>query len=148
MSYSVSRHSRPSLGVAVRAALCIAGGALLAVNVRTFVHTGGLLPGGFVGLALLIRTLHKRYKRHTLIVVTDRATEVAALIHRETRHGSTRFDAVGVNGEVPHQIVYSVVDSDEVTSVVRGIRELDPKCFVNAFKTDFVSGYWYERPED
>lgn len=293
MNYSVSRHSRPALGVAVRAALCIAGGALLAVNVRTFVHTGGLLPGGFVGLALLIRetaarflgvevpfgpvyvllnaapvvlswrlvgrrytllsclsvaaasvlaeilparlvigdpvlvavfgglvqglsiclcllahatsggtdfvaillarrwhvdgwwavlffnaavllcagflfgweralwsivfqfvstqtirTLHKRYKRHTLIVVTDRATEVAALIHRETRHGSTRFDAVGVNGEVPHQIVYSVVDSDEVSSVVRGIRELDPKCFVNAFKTDFVSGYWYERPED
>jgi uncharacterized membrane-anchored protein YitT (DUF2179 family) len=293
MKYSVSRHSRPSLGVFARAVLCMIGGGLLAVNVRSFVHTGGLLPGGFVGLALLsretasrffganipfgpvyillnavpvilswrlvgkkftllsclsvatasilaellparlvvgdpalvavfgglvqglsislcllahatsggtdfvaillarrwhvdgwwtvlffnaavllaagflfnweralwsivfqfvstqtIRTLHKRYKRHTLLVVTDHADEVAALIHEETRHGATRLDAVGIRGEVPHQLVYSVVDSDEVSTVVRRIRELDPKCFVNAFKTDFVSGYWYERPED
>ena len=55
MKYSVSRHSRPSLGVFARAVLCIIGDGLLAVNVRSFVHTGGLLPGGFVGLALLIR---------------------------------------------------------------------------------------------
>ena len=41
-------------------------------------------------------------------------------------------------------IVVIVVEDDPH----RGIRELDPKCFVNAFKTDFVSGYWYERPED
>ena len=61
---------------------------------------------------------------------------------------SKSLDAVGIRGEVPHQLVYSVVDSDEVSSVVRRIRELDPKSFVNAFKTDFVSGYWFERPED
>ena len=290
----VSRHSRPALGLAARAALCVAGGALLAVNVQTFVHTGGLLPGGFVGLALLIRetasrffgaeipfgpvyvllnaapvflswrlvgrrytllsclsvatasvlaetiperlvvgdpalvavfgglvqglsislcllahatsggtdfvaillarryhvdgwwsvlffnaavllaagflfswdkalwsivfqyvstqtirTLHRRYRRHTVLAVTDRAADVAALIGRETRHGATRIDVTGVWGEVPHQMVYSVVDSDEVRAVVRGIHEIDPRSFVNVLKTDFiVASRWYERPED
>ena len=293
MKVSVSRHSRPTLGLVARAALCIAGGAIMAVNVQTFVHTGGLLPGGFVGLGILIRdalarfagvrvpfgvlyillnavpvvlswrlvgrrytalsflsilvasvltevlperavvgdpvlvsvfgglvqglsiticlqaratsggtdfvavllarrwhvdgwwavlyfnadvllcagalfgwehalwsivfqfvstqtirTYHKRYKRHTLLVVTDRPDEVAGLILRETRHGATRLEATGVYAGLPHRLIYSVVDSDEVSSVVRGIREIDPKSFVNAFKTDFVSGHWYERPED
>ena len=55
----------------------------------------------------------------------------------------------GVWGEVPHQMVYSVVDSDEVRAVVRGIHEIDPKSFVNVLKTDFiVASRWYERPED
>ena len=292
-NHHVSRYSRPALGVPLRAALCLAGGALLAVNVQTFVHTGGLLPGGFVGLALLvresfsrflgldipfgllyvlfnippvalswrlvgkrytalsclsvaaasvltgllparlvvgdpalvavfgglvqglsislcllahatsggtdfvaillarkyridgwwsvlffnaavllaagflfswehalwsivfqfvstqtIRTLHRRYKRHTIFAVTDKAAEVAEFIHNETRHGATLLEAFGIRADVPHQIVYSVVDSDEVRRVVRGIHEIDPKSFVNAFKTDFVSGNWYERPED
>ena len=60
-NHPVSSYSRPVLGVAARAALCVAGGALLAVNVQTFVHTGGLLPGGFVGLALLIRETASRF---------------------------------------------------------------------------------------
>ncbi|MBQ7667056.1 MAG: YitT family protein [Kiritimatiellae bacterium] len=290
---TVSRYSRPTLAIPVRALLCVLGGALLAVNVQTFVHTGGLLPGGFVGLALLIResllrftgvgvpfgllyvflnavpvvlswrlvgrrytalsclsvaaaslltgvlpkhfvvgdpalvavfgglvqglsislcllahatsggtdfvaillarkyridgwwavlffnaavllaagflsgpdkalwsivfqyvstqtirTLYRRYRRHTILAVTNRAAEVAEFIHRETRHGATRLEATGIHGEVPHQIVYSVVDSDEVRRVVNGIHEIDPKGFVNAFKTDFISGYWHERPED
>ena len=293
MKVSVSRHSRPALGLAARAALCIAGGAIMAVNVQTFVHTGELLPGGFVGLGLLIRdalarfagvrvpfgllyillnavpvvlswrlvgrrytalsflsilvasvltavlperavvgdrvlvsvfgglvqglsiticlqaratsggtdfvavllarrwhvdgwwavlyfnaavllcagalfgwehalwsivfqfvstqtirTYHTRYKRHTVLAVTDRPEEVAEFIRRETRHGATRVEAAGAYSGTPHRLVYSVVDSDEVSAVVRGIREIDPKSFVNAFRTDIVSGHWYERPED
>lgn len=289
----VSRYSRPDIPLAVRAGLCLAGGALLAVNVQTFVHTGGLLPGGFVGLALLIRdcaarfagvrvpfgllyvllnaapvalswrlvgrrytalsclsvaaasvlagaipvhpvigdpalvavfgglvqglsislcllahatsggtdfvavllarkyridgwwavlffnaaillaagfvsgpdkalwsivfqyvstqtirTLYRRYKRHTIFAVTDKAAEVAEFIHRETRHGATRLEAFGVRAGAPHHIVYSVVDSDEVRRIVNGIHGIDPNSFVNAFKTDFISGYWNERPED
>ena len=293
MSISVTRLSRPTLGLAARAALCIAGGAIMAVNIRTFVSTGELLPGGFVGLALLIRetlarfaglrvpfgllymllnavpvalswrlvghrytalsclailvasvlaevlpertvvgdpvllavfgglvqglsiticlqaratsggtdfvavllarrwhldgwaavlyfnaavllcagalfgwehalwsivfqfvstqtirTYHTRYKRHTVLAVTDRPEEVAEFIRRETRHGATRVEAAGAYSGTPHRLVYSVVDSDEVSAVVRGIREIDPKSFVNAFRTDIVSGHWYERPED
>lgn len=44
-----------------RILLCIAAGIIMAVNIRTFVHTGGLFPGGFSGLTLLIQQTGKTY---------------------------------------------------------------------------------------
>lgn len=46
---------------AKRIALITAGSALMAFNINTFVHAGGLLPGGFTGLTLLIQECAKRY---------------------------------------------------------------------------------------
>ena len=43
-----------------RAILCAAAGLLMSVNIRSFVHTGGLLPGGFSGLSLLIQQIISR----------------------------------------------------------------------------------------
>ena len=44
-----------------RIILIVAGAVLMAINLRTFVHAGGLLPGGFTGLALLILEISQRY---------------------------------------------------------------------------------------
>lgn len=44
-----------------RIALCIAAGVIMAVNIRTFVHTGGLLPGGFSGLTLLLQQISAKF---------------------------------------------------------------------------------------
>lgn len=41
--------------------LILAGSVLMAFNIKTFVHAGGLIPGGFTGLTLLIQELCKRY---------------------------------------------------------------------------------------
>jgi uncharacterized membrane-anchored protein YitT (DUF2179 family) len=41
--------------------LILAGAVLMAFNINTFVHAGGLLPGGFTGLTLLIQELALRY---------------------------------------------------------------------------------------
>ncbi|MDR2537506.1 MAG: YitT family protein [Treponema sp.] len=38
-----------------RILLIIAGSILMAFNINTFVHAGGLIPGGFTGLSLLIK---------------------------------------------------------------------------------------------
>ncbi|MDR1238626.1 MAG: YitT family protein [Treponema sp.] len=38
-----------------RLLLIVAGALLMAFNLNTFVHAGGLIPGGFTGLALLIQ---------------------------------------------------------------------------------------------
>ncbi|MCR4741261.1 MAG: YitT family protein [Treponema sp.] len=35
--------------------------ALMAVNINTFVYTGGLLPGGFTGIVLLIQEVFQKY---------------------------------------------------------------------------------------
>lgn len=34
---------------------------LMAVNINTFVHTGGLLPGGFSGITILIQDIFKKF---------------------------------------------------------------------------------------
>ncbi|EID86013.1 hypothetical protein MSI_04450 [Treponema sp. JC4] len=35
--------------------------ALMAVNIKTFVHTGGLLPGGFTGITLLLQEIFLKF---------------------------------------------------------------------------------------
>jgi uncharacterized membrane-anchored protein YitT (DUF2179 family) len=41
--------------------LIIAGSVLMAFNINTFVHAGGLIPGGFTGLSLLIQEICLRF---------------------------------------------------------------------------------------
>jgi len=41
--------------------LVITAGVLMAFNLKTFVHAGGLLPGGFTGLTLLLQEICLRY---------------------------------------------------------------------------------------
>ena len=44
-----------------RILVCIAAGTVMAVNLRTFVHTGGLLPGGIAGLTVLVQGIFQRF---------------------------------------------------------------------------------------
>ena len=37
------------------------GAVLMAVNLNTFVHAGGVLPGGFTGITLLIQEVFLKY---------------------------------------------------------------------------------------
>jgi len=46
---------------ACRLFLVLTGAALMAFNLNTFVHAGGLIPGGFTGLTLLIQEICARY---------------------------------------------------------------------------------------
>jgi len=44
-----------------RTVLVLSGAVLLAVNIKTFIHAGALLPGGFTGLTLLIQEICRRF---------------------------------------------------------------------------------------
>jgi len=41
--------------------LVVFAGALMSFNIKTFVHAGGILPGGFTGLSLLLQEICMRY---------------------------------------------------------------------------------------
>lgn len=45
----------------LRFLLVTAGAVIMAVNLNTFVHTAGLLPGGFTGITLLIQEIFLQY---------------------------------------------------------------------------------------
>ena len=49
------------VSTAKRLLLVLAGAVLMAFNLNTFVHAGGLIPGGFTGLTLLIQEICLRY---------------------------------------------------------------------------------------
>jgi len=44
-----------------RLLLVIASGVLMSFNIKTFIHAGGLIPGGFTGLSLLIQEICLRF---------------------------------------------------------------------------------------
>ncbi|SKC08677.1 Uncharacterized membrane-anchored protein YitT, contains DUF161 and DUF2179 domains [Lachnospiraceae bacterium] len=44
-----------------RILLCIVAGVIISINLKSFVHAGGLLPGGFSGLTILIQNLAERF---------------------------------------------------------------------------------------
>jgi len=44
-----------------RIILCVAAGTIMSLNLRSFVHTGGLFPGGIAGLTVLIRDIFIKY---------------------------------------------------------------------------------------
>ena len=46
---------------AKRVVLVVLGSALFSFNVNTFVHTAGLFPGGFAGIALLLQAVCERF---------------------------------------------------------------------------------------
>ncbi|MBQ9384435.1 MAG: YitT family protein [Ruminiclostridium sp.] len=52
---------RKILSDAGRLSLCTAAGAIFALNLNTFVHTGGLLPGGFSGLTILLQNIFSEF---------------------------------------------------------------------------------------
>jgi uncharacterized membrane-anchored protein YitT (DUF2179 family) len=63
-SHPESRFSRAGKGTLItlkRFSLITAGAILMAFNINTFVRAGGLIPGGFTGLTLLIQEICLRY---------------------------------------------------------------------------------------
>lgn len=61
----MKKHStleRLDLGREIRIlALGLIGSLIMAINIKSFVHTGGLYPGGFNGVTLLIQTSFQRF---------------------------------------------------------------------------------------
>ena len=50
----------------LRILMVVAAAVLMAVNLKTFVHAGGLFPGGFTGLTLLVQEIFSRFFRISL----------------------------------------------------------------------------------
>ena len=42
-------------------------------------------------------------------------------------------------------MLYSVVSSDQVSTVMNIIKEIDPKAFINSLKTEELSGRFYKQ---
>lgn len=96
----------------------------------------------------IINTMHRRYKRNTLFIITDFPNPVYETIKSITNHGGTIFQGTGCYMKKTKNLVYSIVASDEVRDVIREVKKIDPDAFINIVKTDQVIGKFYQRPEE
>ncbi|MDE7272086.1 MAG: YitT family protein [Lachnospiraceae bacterium] len=94
----------------------------------------------------VLRTLFKQYRQHTLLVVTNHARRVYEVISKNSNHGATIIEAEGSYEHQERKIVYSVVSRAECKDIIKGIKEVDSKAFVNVINTQQISGRFYQRP--
>lgn len=95
-----------------------------------------------------IRLMYRKYQQTTLFIVTSRPDEICAVIYELTHHGATIMEGAGSYEHHERKIIYSIVASNEVNKVMSAIHEVEPGAFVNALKTERVSGKFYMVPKD
>lgn len=95
-----------------------------------------------------LHTLYRDFQRQTLIVVTDKAEEIAKMIFDETHHGASIMHAEGSHEHKDHQVLYSVIATDSARHVIKRIRDIDAHAFVNSIRTTELSGRFYMKPKD
>lgn len=91
----------------------------------------------------VVNTLHRKYKKMTMLVITNKPTEVYKSINRKTHHTATKFEGTGCYQGEDKALVYSVVSSNEVRSMVDEIHKTDPEAFVNVLKTEYIEGNFF-----
>ena len=95
-----------------------------------------------------MHTLFRRYQHRTLWIVTDKPEEVYAIIRDVTHHGATLFQGTGLYRKEPRSMIYTVLSGDDIRRVVHDVRAADPHAFINAQRTDSLTGRFYRKKQD
>lgn len=96
----------------------------------------------------VLHMLYKRYQKQTLFIVTNKPKDVCKAIYDVSGHGATILDGEGSYAHCERNIVYSIVSREESKTVIHSVKEADNSAFVNALRTEELSGYFYQRPNE
>ena len=96
----------------------------------------------------VLHVLYKKYQQKTLFVVTNHLQEISNAIAEVSNHGATILEGEGSYEHCERYVVYSVVSSAESEKVIKAVRETDPQAFINAIRTEQVSGRFYQKPAE
>lgn len=96
----------------------------------------------------VLHLLYKRYQKQTLLIITSKPDEIYEEIREQTNHDATLFKGIGCYRKKECNMLYSVVGKDEIKSITKKIRQIDPGAFINAMNTQQVTGRFYQRPND
>lgn len=96
----------------------------------------------------VVHILYRKYQHETLFIVTNKATEVYEVISKMSNHGATIMEGEGSYEHQERKIVYSVVSSAQSKSIIREVKKADPHAFVNAIKTEQITGRFYQKPNE
>lgn len=91
----------------------------------------------------VVNLLHRKFKKMTMFIITEHPDEVYNAISARTHHSATMFSGKGCFKGEEKYLLYSVVASSEVKSMVNEIHRVDPMAFVNVVKTEYIEGRFY-----
>lgn len=96
----------------------------------------------------VVHLLYKKYQQQTLFIVTDKPKEICKVIYDVSHHGATVLEGEGAFQHCERNLVYSIVSSAQSKKVIRAVREVDPKAFINEVKTEQITGRFYQEKAD
>lgn len=96
----------------------------------------------------VLHMMYKRYQKQTLFIVTNKADKVCQAINTVSMHGATILSGEGSYEHEKRKVVYSVVSKEESREVISAVKKADEAAFVNAIRTEELSGRFYYRPND
>lgn len=96
----------------------------------------------------VLHMIYTRYQKQTLFIVTNKPKAVCKAINTVSMHGATILEGKGSYEQHERDIVYSVVSKDECKKVIRAVKEVDGNAFVNALRTEELSGRFYQKPTE
>ncbi len=69
------------------------------------------------------------YARSALIV-SSKPEEIAQIIMNDLSRGATAIEARGLYTNQPREVLYTVLSRNEISTLIREVKEIDPKAFV------------------
>lgn len=88
----------------------------------------------------VLHMMYKRYQKETLFIVTNKPTDVCNKINELSGHGATVMHGEGFYEGCKRNVVYSVVSKEEAGKVIKAVKNTDEKAFINAVKTEKLTG--------
>lgn len=96
----------------------------------------------------VLHSLYKRYQKQTLLIITTKPDEIYEQIRENTNHDATLFKGIGCYRKHECNMLYSVVGRDEIKTITKKIRQIDPNAFINTMNTQQLTGRFYQKPND
>lgn len=96
----------------------------------------------------VLHMIYTRYQKQTLFIVTNKAREVCEVIYEVSKHGVTILEGEGFYERHERDVVYSVVSKEESKRVIHAVKKVDKDAFVNALRTEELSGRFYQKPAE
>ena len=97
---------------------------------------------------VVIHHMYKKYQQGTLFIVTNKPNEICDVISRVTNHSATILEGECSYEHCERNVVYSVVSRAETRTLMKEVKKVDKKAFVNLIRTEELAGRFYYRPEE
>lgn len=97
---------------------------------------------------IVIDTYHDRYKLSSIRIITTMPNDVSENIMNNVRHGITRLDGMGMYKKRDKSMLYMVVNTFQVDSIVDAVNEVDSGAFIEIASVQRIEGNYYLQPLD